>query len=122
MRRRGYTLMVRAANDDATEVGTTVDGGEGDEDSETTGANKPKGGGGSDPEPDPSTGLPKSTLDLLVLLVATGGVKGSLAVVLGYFVGINALAQVRRLRLRKPLVSHTFSEPSLPILSPPFVC
>ena len=98
-------------------------------DAETTEANKPEGdgGGGVDPTPEPEppasgSGLSKNTIDLLLLLVATGGVKGSLAVVLGYFVGINALAQVRRLRLRKSLVSHTFSEPSLPILSPPFVC
>lgn len=32
--------------------------------------------------------------ELLSLLVVTGGVKGSLAVVLGYLVGINALAQI----------------------------
>ena len=44
--------------------------------------------GNEKPEPD------ADPLELLNLLVVTGGVKGSLAVVLGYFAGINALGTI----------------------------
>jgi hypothetical protein len=49
------------------------------------------------PEPSPNddeTESDANLLELLNLLVLTGGVKGSLAVVLGYFAGINALGLI----------------------------
>ena len=51
---------------------------------------------GGDPEKPkgPLDSLDRGTLDLINLLVATGGVKGSIAVVVGALVGINALAQI----------------------------
>ena len=51
---------------------------------------------GGDPEKPkgPLDSLDRGTLDLINLLVATGGVKGSIAVVIGALVGINALAQI----------------------------
>ena len=53
-------------------------------------------GEGGDPEKPkgPLDSLDRGTLDLINLLVATGGVKGSIAVVVGALVGINALAQI----------------------------
>jgi hypothetical protein len=57
-------------------------------------AGKGEGKGDGEGDKPPGGGMSKNTQDLLNLLVVTGGVKGSLAVVLGAFVGINALGQV----------------------------
>ena len=61
-----------------------------------------KGNGGPSPDGDPDPEKPKGpldsldrgTLDLINLLVVTGGLKGSIAVVGGALVGINALATI----------------------------
>ena len=62
---------------------------------------KGKGGpspDGDDPDPEkpkgPLDSLDRGTLDLINLLVVTGGLKGSIAVVGGALVGINALATI----------------------------
>ena len=53
---------------------------------------------GDDPDPEkpkgPLDSLDRGTLDLINLLVVTGGLKGSIAVVGGALVGINALATI----------------------------
>ena len=61
---------------------------------------KGKGGPSPDGDPDPEKpkgpldSLDRGTLDLINLLVVTGGLKGSIAVVGGALVGINALATI----------------------------
>ena len=58
---------------------------------------RPESGDKKPPEPSPNddeTDSDANLLELLNLLVLTGGVKGSLAVVLGYFAGINALGLI----------------------------
>ena len=61
---------------------------------------KGKGGPSPDGDPDPKKpkgpldSLDRGTLDLINLLVVTGGLKGSIAVVGGALVGINALATI----------------------------
>ena len=51
----------------------------------------PPDGDGAPPPPPP----PSNALELLSLLVVTGGVKGSLAVGVGYLVGVNAISMIR---------------------------
>ena len=63
----------------------------------STNAERPDGPqkeGGDGPDDDLPLGMSRNTADLLNLLVVTGGVRGSIAVVVGAAVGINALGMI----------------------------
>ena len=77
---RGISIRVNASGDNENTPGPNEDG-------KSPTPSNPNG----DENPEPSD---ETFFDLLNLLVVTGGIKGSIAVVLGYFLGINSLGLI----------------------------